>query len=295
MDRQERPPRHEVVHLGPRRRAKRRVEGAYTGYDNEFWRGNRGAPIGILVPYHLDEHEPELEPASEEFDEIVHGEFAGDSTWARIGALNEALAERVARELTADGVPVVQSGCCTSALGTVAGMQRAGEDPAVIWFDAHGDLHTPQTSTSGYPGGMVLRQLLGDGDRTVTDRLGLQPVREDDVVLVDARDLDPPEAEFLASSAVRHVRVDEVAGLALPRPPYYLHVDLDVLSPPDVPGARFPVPAGPTAEELVAALRVLLATHEVSAVGLACTWRRNVRPSRAARVVAEVLRTGVER
>jgi arginase len=74
-----------------------------------------------------------------------------------------------------------------------------------------------------------------------------------------------------------------------------VHVDLDILSPPDVPGARFPAPGGPTAEELVAALRVLLATHEVSAVGLACTWRRNVRPSRAARLVAGALRDGAER
>jgi arginase len=295
MDRQQRAPRHEVVHLGPRRRAKRRTEGAYTGYDTEFWRGNRGAPVGVLVPFHLDEHEPELEPAAEDFDEIVFGELAGGSTWERLAELNELLAARVALELTNDGVPVVQSGCCTSALGTVAGMQRAGEDPAVIWFDAHGDLHTPESSTSGYPGGMVLRQLLGDGDRTVIDRLGLQPVREDDVVLVDARDLDPPEAEFLASSAVRHVRVDEIAQLELPRPPYYVHVDLDILDPADVPGARFPVPGGPSAEELVAALRVLLATHEVSGVGLACTWRHNVPPSRAARVVAGVLRDGVER
>jgi arginase len=295
MDRQQRPPRHEVVHLGPRRRAKRRIEGAYTGYDKEFLRGNRGAPVGVLVPFHLDEQEPELAPASEDFDEIVSAELAAGSTWERLAQLNEVLAARVALELTNDGVPVVQSGCCTTALGTVAGMQRAGEDPAVIWFDAHGDLHTPESSTSGYPGGMVLRQLLGDGDRTVADRLGLQPVREDDVVLVDARDLDPPEAEFLASSAVRHVRVDEVARLALPHPPYYVHVDLDILSPPDVPGARFPVPGGPTAEELVAALRGLLATHEVSAVGLACTWRSNVEPSRAARMVAAVLRDGAER
>jgi arginase len=295
MDRQQRPPRNEVVHLGPRRRAKRRIEGPYTGYDKEFLRGNRGAPVGVLVPYHLDEPEPELAPASEEFDGIVSAELVAGSTWERLAQLNEVLAARVALELTNDGVPVVQSGCCTTALGTVAGMQRAGEDPAVIWFDAHGDLHTPQSSTSGYPGGMVLRQLLGDGDRTVADRLGLQPVREDDVVLVDARDLDPPEVEFLASSAVRHVRVDEVTRLELPRPPYYVHVDLDILNPPDVPGARFPVPGGPSAEELVAALQVLLATHEVSAVGLACTWRRNVEPSGAARMVASALRYGVER
>jgi arginase family enzyme len=60
--------------------------------------------------------------------------------------------------------PVVLSGDCTAAVAVAAGLQRRGVDPAVVWFDAHGDLHTPESSASGYPGGMALRNLLTDGD-----------------------------------------------------------------------------------------------------------------------------------
>ena len=52
---------------------------------------------------------------------------------------------------------VVASGDCLTALGTVAGLQAAGADPAVVWFDAHGDVQTPETTSSGYLAGMSLR------------------------------------------------------------------------------------------------------------------------------------------
>jgi len=130
----------------------------------------------------------------------------------------------VADAVDLDGVPVVLSGDCTTALAVMAGVQRAGVDPALVWFDAHGDLQTPETSTSGYLGGFPVRQLVGGSDRSVPDRLGLRPVPESDVLLVDARDLDPPEAEFLRGSAIRRVPVDAVVE-ALPEGPVHLHVD----------------------------------------------------------------------
>jgi arginase len=294
MDPEKRSTRHDVVHLGARRRAKQRSEGPQSGHDRRYARGGKGQALSIDVPYHLDEHEPELEPALPP-EEIVYGDLGEGSVWERMAVLHALVADKVAAEIDADWVPVVQSGCCTTALGTVAGMQRAGEDPAVIWFDAHGDLHTPRTSASGYPGGMALRQLLGEGDRTSAERLGLRPVREDDVVLVDARDLDPPEVEFLAGSAIRHVRVGEIAETQLPRGPYYLHVDLDVLDPGFLPGIRFPAPGGPTARQLGTALDAVLATGEVAAVGLACTWRRNVRPEPAVLGVAADLLNRADR
>jgi arginase len=294
MDRDDRPARQDVVHLAARRRAKQRAEGPYSGYDHDYLMGSMGAAHTHFVPFHLDQHEPELETPVET-EGIIYRELGAGSTWERLADLQEEIATRVAEELAIDSVPVVVSGCCTTALGTVAGMQRAGEDPAVIWIDAHGDLHVPQTSPSGYPGGMALRQLLGEGDRTSAERLGLRPVREHDVVLVDARDLDPAEADFLATSAVRHVGVDELAALELPRGPYYLHVDLDVLDPSDVPGLRFPVPGGPTADQVWAAARTVLATREVAAVGLACTWRSDLVPGQAPAVLADQILRSADR
>jgi arginase len=246
------------------------------------------APGTIGVPFHLDEHLPGLEvPLATA--RTVRPELAPGSVWERLAALHAAVADEVAGVVAAGEVPLVLSGCCTTALGTVAGLQRGGVDPAVVWFDAHGDVQTPQTSASGYPGGMPLRQLVGGAERTGPERLGLRPVDERDVVLVDARDLDPPEAEFLAASAIRRVGVPELAALPLPDRPIYLHIDFDVLDPTDAGDVMYPVPGGPRADAVRTALQAVLGTGRVAAVGLACTWREGSAPGPAVREIAAEL------
>lgn len=218
----------------------------------------------LSVPYHLDGFEPPLHP-----ELVLAPELPDGGPWDRMAALYELVAQHVAVARAAGRVPVVQSGDCTTSLGIVAGLQRAGTDPVLVWFDAHGDLQTPQTSTSGYLGGMPLRQLIGDADRTVPDALGLRPVAEADVVLVDGRDLDPPESKFLAGSAIRHVAVDAVPA---PERPCYLHLDVDVVDPAELPGLMFPVPGGPPLAAVGEAVAQVLATGNVVAIGLACTY-----------------------
>jgi len=245
----------------------------------------------IRVPFHLDGHLPDLRVPLDTGPE-VRPELPTGSVWERLAVLHGAVADEVAATAAAGGVPLVASGCCTTALGTVAGLQRGGVDPAVVWFDAHGDVQTPQTSTSGYPGGMPLRQLVGGSERTGPQRLGLRPVDERDVVLVDARDLDPAEAEFLAGSAIRRTDVPGLGDLALPERPIYLHLDLDVLDPDAVPGVMYPVAGGPSADAVRAALRSVLDTGRVAAVGLACTWGEGVVPGPAVREIAAELARG---
>ncbi|WP_214407654.1 arginase family protein [Pseudonocardia lacus] len=245
----------------------------------------------IGVPFHLDAHLPGLR-VPVDTGRTVLPELAPGTVWERLAALHAAVADEVAGVATAGGVPLVVSGCCTTSLGTVAGLQRAGVDPAVVWLDAHGDVQTPWTSTSGYPGGMPLRQLVGGAERTGPRRLDLRPVDEHDVVLVDARDLDPAEAEFLASSAIRRVDVPGLADLPLPDRPIYLHIDLDVLDAAEVPGVMYPVPGGPPTDAVRAGLRAVLDTGRVAAIGLACTWPEGVEPGRAARDVAAELARG---
>src|SRR4030088_1823799 len=85
--------------------------------------------------------------------------------------------------------PVVLSGDCITALAVLAGVQRSGIDAALIWFDAHGDFHTEQTTASGYLGGLPLAKAVGRGDLSLPQGLGLTPIAEDRALLVDARDL----------------------------------------------------------------------------------------------------------
>jgi arginase len=242
------------------------------------------------VPYHLDEYLPSLDlplPA----DEVITAELAPGGTWQRLAVLYNLVAEAVARVAgQPGGCPVVVSGCCITALGTVAGLQHAGIDPAVVWFDAHGDVQTVETTTSGYLAGMSLRVLAGYRPELVAEGLGLRPVPEDRITLVGARDLDPPEAEYLARAAIGRAEVATLTPAAVPEGPLYVHLDADVIDPPDLPGLRFPAPGGPSAAEVSAALGALLATGRVAALGLACSWH----PGRetAARFAAD-LRTAL--
>ncbi|MFY1636849.1 arginase family protein [Solwaraspora sp. WMMB335] len=228
----------------------------------------------ILVPYHLDEYLPELDVPGPTDTTVMPALPDGDP-WRRMGWLYGAVAATVASAATAGSRPLVCSGDCTTALGVVAGLQRTGSDPAVVWFDAHGDLQTPETTTSGYLGGMPLRLLAGYRPELIAAGLGLSPVAEERIVLVDGRDLDPPEVDYLRQSPIRRIPVDGIDPAGLPDGPIYLHLDADVVDPVELPGLWFPAPGGPQLDMVAAAVHQVLDTGRVVAVGIACTWDPN--------------------
>lgn len=179
--------------------------------------------------------------------------------------------QTAARVASHDEPVVIVSGDCTTALATVAGLQRRGLEPSTIWLDAHGDFHTPHTTRSGYLGGMALAMLTGRCGTSLTQAIGLRPVADDRCALVGARDLEPAERDALSASAVRQIRVDELRNASLPPPPWYVHLDVDVLDPSQLPPLRFPAPGGPSAAETAAALGALAERGAIVALGLACT------------------------
>jgi arginase len=223
------------------------------------------------VPYHLDEYRPDLDLPVRP-DRVITADLAPGRTWDRMAALYRCVAGAVAASAGPGRCPVVVSGDCTTALGTVAGLQAAGLSVGIVWFDAHGDVQTPETTTSGYLGGMPLRLLAGYRPDLIASRLGLHPVDEAAIVLAGARDLDPPEVSYLERSRIRRADVGGLEPAALPDLPLYVHVDVDVLDSTAVPGLRYPAPGGPMPAHLAAALRLLIATGQVVGVGLACTW-----------------------
>ncbi|MEV2276772.1 arginase family protein [Nocardiopsis sp. NPDC049922] len=247
----------------------------------------------LCAPYHLDEHLPDLRPPLPDAPETVTVDLPDGDVWSRMAALHEVVAERVADHVRAGRVPAVVSGDCMVALGVAAGVQRAGADPSVVWFDAHGDVQTMETSASGYAGGIPLRVLTGYRPDPATERLGLRDVPEERVLLVDGRDLDPPEEEYLRASALRVSAVPDVAADVLPGGPLLLHVDLDVIDPGEVPGALFPTSGGPSVEAVVGAVHRVLATGRVAALSVGCTWRSDTELDRddgvRARLLADLL------
>ena len=129
----------------------------------------------------------------------------------------------------AAGTPVVVMSECTLVPPVLAAVRERHPDVALIWIDAHGDLNTPETTPSGFFGGMPFAQLLGwcfDDWRCLA---GLDPpLPEERAVLVGGRDLDPGERDNVDRSNL-HESDDAVGALdVLPSgAPLYVHVDTD--------------------------------------------------------------------
>ena len=228
----------------------------------------------ILLPFHQDERLADASiplPESSDIERLDPALPDGDR-WSRLTALYDASARRVAAGVRAGRLRAVVAGDCLAMLGTIAGLQRAEIDASVVWFDAHGDLHTMASSASGYLGGMVLRWAIGGDPELVTGPLGLRPVAEDRCLLVDGRDLDPPEVEWLATSRLRRLPVDDVDPGDLPPGPALVHVDLDVVDADELPGMRFPAGPGPSSTAVIDAVGRLYATGRVVLLSIGCAW-----------------------
>ena len=228
----------------------------------------------IAVPWHLDEHIPDFPvpvgtaatvspPLPEKGDGAVP---------SRMTALHRAVADAVAGAAR----PLLLSGDCPASLPVAADLQRRYREIAVVWLDAHGDFNTPAITISGYLGGMPLAMLTGRAPELFADPLGLRPVPEHNVVLADARDLDPAERDALAARQVRHIPATvgafTAALSALGDLPVYLHVDVDIMDSTQIPGLGFPAGPGPAIADVEDCLTAIIAGANVVAACLACAW-----------------------
>ena len=167
-------------------------------------------------------------------------------------AVNRALADAIAAN--AGKTPIVFACDCTSSFGMMKGLEK--QEPALLWYDAHGDFNTHKTTPSGFLGGMPLAMLVGRGQMTYMDGVGLQPMAESDVIITDARDLDPEEANMLAGSDLIHYTdVDTLLSANLPQKPLYIHFDTDVVDITEMPGMNYPAPDGPSLARSAATLQ----------------------------------------
>jgi arginase len=175
-----------------------------------------------------------------------------------VGATLADTAARAREAVPETGFTCVVGGDCGVELGPVqAAIERHGDRLAVVWFDAHADMNTPETSPSGAFHGMVLRALQGEGPEGLVASPALRP---DQVALVGSRSIDPGETAYLERTGIGGLSsVDPEAVL-------YVHIDLDVLD--GITSVCYPEPDGLTAEDLTESVAVLAATHRIVGVGI---------------------------
>ena len=171
--------------------------------------------------------------------------------------------------LSGQNLPLLIAGDCSISLTTLPTALRHRPDARVLWLDAHGDFNTPDTTPSGFLGGMCLAGACGKWDAGLAD----DSVPAERVVLAGVRDLDGGERELLEASEATVVGASSVETLvaarnALDGAPVYVHLDLDVLDPESFP-AQFPAPGGLAPDKLYDLLEAV--AEDCDLVGLEVT------------------------
>jgi arginase len=140
--------------------------------------------------------------------------------------------------LDAGRFPVLVAGDCSIAMTTLPTVASHHPDAYVLWLDAHGDFNTPDTTPSGFLGGMCLAAACGRWDAGLHETA----VAPGQVVQCGVRDVDGQEQVLLESAGVRNVRPSQLADV-LDGEAVYVHLDLDVLDPSVLP-SQFPADGG---------------------------------------------------
>lgn len=207
---------------------------------------------------------PELEQSGEPVDASLR--FPNE-----ILAACAELANRVEAAITDGVVPLVLGGDHSVAIGTQAGLARHSKDRGLIWFDAHADINTHESSPSGNIHGMPVSAALGFGHPLLADfdQPGAKlPV--ENVCIIGLRDVDAAEAEILAASGVTYYTMRDVDEIGLKRcvenamevagkatGGVHLSFDLDACDPSVAPGTGTKVEGGLTYREAHLAMEML--------------------------------------
>jgi arginase len=199
---------------------------------------------------------------------------------------NRALMKAVDRILTEHRMPLVLGGDHSIAIGSIAGTSnhyaKRGESLGLIWFDAHGDFNTPQTTPSGNIHGMSLAVSLGLGDRDLVRLGGRAPkIQARNCVLIGIRDLDVQEREVLKKSGVtcytmrdldergmRDVLDEGIRTASDGTAGIHLSFDLDSIDPDEAPGTGTPVWGGISYREAHLAMEMIHDRANVVAMDL---------------------------
>lgn len=177
-----------------------------------------------------------------------------------------ATSGEVKRAISENRFPLLLAGGCINSLGSLSAI-GAGSI-GLIWFDAHADFNTPETTPSGFIDGMALAAITGRCWRTLTASVpGFRPLAEKNVVLIGARDIDPDERASLLQSeiscltaeSIRKNGIEAALRNVLEQLPacVYLHLDLDVLDRSEACVNEYSSSGGLTVAEILESIHVI--------------------------------------
>ena len=215
---------------------------------------------------------------------------------------NANFADKVREGLQDDMITVGLEANCNDLLGMLSGLKYDSDGNArkvgLVFYDSHGDFNVPETTLSGMLGGMPVAVAAGHALHNLRNTTGLtEPLPMTHIMWGGVRDLDPLEADRFREYEVRQVSVQDIReindnfrnqfnALADEVDVVYVHVDMDVLEPNEVPGHGLAVPDGPSSKALAAAIGVMFENPKTVALGIASTPSFNADPDGVSRQAA---------
>lgn len=184
---------------------------------------------------------------------------------------NANLADKVDEAIQSGSFPLVLGGDHSIAIGTLAGVSKHYKNLGVIWYDAHGDLNTAETSPTGNIHGMPLAVSIGIGHAALTEIGGYSPkVKPENIVIIGARSLDEGEKVLIKEKGIKVYTMHEIDRMGMTKvmeetisylkdktDGVHLSLDLDGLDPVDCPGVGTPVIGGISFRESNLAMEML--------------------------------------
>jgi arginase len=222
--------------------------------------------------------------------------------WNRMALANANFADAVREGSHDDVITIGLEANCNNLLGMLAGLKYDSDGSArrvgLVFIDAHGDFNVPETTLSGMLGGMPVAVAAGHALHNIRKTTGLaEPLPMSHIVWGGVRDLDPLEADRFAEYEVRQFSVQDIRELSANLKKQmrdlsdrvdviYVHIDMDVLDPAEVPGHNLTVDDGPSSEDLAAALTLMFENPKATALGIASTPSFNLDPDGVSRQAA---------
>lgn len=238
------------------------------------------------------------------FSEVLRVENEPDN----LGVLGGEIADTVAEARRAGQAVLMSGGDCSHITGVIGGLQDAHGPAArigLVWFDAHGDFNTPNTTLSGMLGGMPVAVAAGLAWPRWRERSHIiAPLPTDRIVMADVRNLDVPEEQLIRATDVTialggpefpDINFEQaIADLAQRCDMLYLHIDSDILDQSLVPNHGTREPNGPSMAQVQKAVDMVMSTGKVVAYAVVSVYGEGEGSEISVASGIELIRGGLE-
>lgn len=244
----------------------------------------------LLTPFFLEKEKPELNSIREKNWIVNKPAVNGNAAHGRVKEVHNFLLKEVRHILEKGQTPVHLGGDCCMSIPIMGALQQSGLSPIILWLDAHGDFNTDEITLSGFLGGMPLAMFSGRGDQQFLQNAGVKPLADEDIVLTDARDLDPAEKELIESSGINWLKnIRDIKRFDFRNRPVFIHFDVDILDASETPALLYPVANGPRVADIADLFRYLQQTQTICAISVTCWEPVLDKDNKTARICKELL------